>query len=55
MMLLSTIIGVASVTAGLVVSYHAGTSGSATMAVLPVALFFAVLTGRTLAGARRTH
>jgi len=55
MMLLSTIVGVASVTAGLVVSYHAGTSGSATMAVLPVALFFAVLTGRTLAGARRTH
>lgn len=55
MMLLSTIVGVASVTAGLVVSYHAGTSGSATMAVLPVALFFAVLTGRPLAGARRTH
>lgn len=55
MMLLSIVIGVGSVAAGLVVSYHAGTSGSATMAVLPVGLFFIVLTARTLAGAHRTH
>jgi len=41
------------VAAGLVVSYHAGTSGSATMAVLPVALFFVVLTARTLANGHR--
>lgn len=53
MMALSAAIGVASVAAGLVVSYHAGTSGSATMAVLPVALFFVVLVARTLAAPRR--
>ena len=36
-------IGVFSVVAGLVISFHANTSGSATMAVLPVILFFVVL------------
>jgi ABC-type Mn2+/Zn2+ transport system permease subunit len=55
MMALSTVIGIASVAAGLVVSYHAGTSGSATMAVIPVGLFFVVLTARTLAGPQRRH
>ena len=55
MMALSTVIGIASVAAGLVVSYHAGTSGSATMAVIPVGLFFVVLTTRTLAGPQRRH
>jgi ABC-type Mn2+/Zn2+ transport system permease subunit len=55
MMALSTVIGMASVAAGLVVSYHAGTSGSATMAVIPVGLFFVVLTTRTLAGPQRRH
>jgi ABC-type Mn2+/Zn2+ transport system permease subunit len=41
-------IGVFSVAAGLVISYHANTSGSATMAVLPIVLFFATLSGRAL-------
>ncbi|OFW64070.1 MAG: ABC transporter permease [Actinobacteria bacterium RBG_16_67_15] len=53
MMALSVAIGIGAVAAGLVVSYHAGTSGSATMAVLPVALFFVVLTARTLANGHR--
>ncbi len=53
MMALATVIGVVSVAAGLVISYHAGTSGSATMAVFPVALFFVVLTGKTITG--RNH
>ena len=41
-------IGVVSVAVGLVISYHANTSGSATMAVVPIALFFIVLTIRSL-------
>jgi len=53
MMGLSVAIGIGAVAAGLVVSYHAGTSGSATMAVLPVALFFVVLAARTLANGHR--
>jgi manganese/iron transport system permease protein len=40
----SVAIGVFSVVAGLIISYHANTSGSATMAVVPVVLFFVVLT-----------
>jgi ABC-type Mn2+/Zn2+ transport system permease subunit len=48
MMLASAVIGVLSVVVGLVVSYHADTSGSATMAVVPVAAFFVVLTAKTL-------
>jgi ABC-type Mn2+/Zn2+ transport system permease subunit len=52
MMALSALIGVGSVAVGLVVSYHAGTSGSATMAVLPVGLFFLVLAARALGGGR---
>lgn len=43
MMVTSAVIGIFSVAAGLLVSYHANTSGSATMAVLPVVLFFLVL------------
>lgn len=53
MMALSAVIGIGSVAVGLVVSYHAGTSGSATMAVLPVGLFFLVLALRALGGAAR--
>ncbi len=41
-------IGVGSVAAGLVISFHANTSGSATMAVVPIVLFFIVLTARSL-------
>jgi len=48
MMLTAGIIGVFSVIGGLVISYHAGTSGSATMAIIPIILFFAVLIAKTL-------
>jgi ABC-type Mn2+/Zn2+ transport system permease subunit len=48
MMLTAGIIGVFSVIGGLVISYHAGTSGSATMALIPIILFFAVLIVKTL-------
>ncbi|HEX6145407.1 MAG TPA: zinc ABC transporter permease AztB [Acidimicrobiia bacterium] len=41
-------IGAFSVIVGLVVSYYADTSGSATMAVIPIVLFFAVLTLKSL-------
>jgi ABC-type Mn2+/Zn2+ transport system permease subunit len=43
MMLTAGIIGVLSVAGGLIISYHAGTSGSATMALIPIILFFIVL------------
>jgi ABC-type Mn2+/Zn2+ transport system permease subunit len=48
MMGLAAAIGVASVAVGLLISYHANTSGSATMAVTPIALFFLVLAMRSL-------
>ena len=48
MMVTSAVIGILSVAAGLLVSYHANTSGSATMAVLPVVLFFLVLAATSL-------
>ena len=48
MMATAAIIGVLSVVVGLIVSYHANTSGSATMAVTPIALFFAILTVRSI-------
>lgn len=50
MMLTAAIIGVLSVVVGLLVSYHADTAGSATIAVTPVVLFFVVLTIRALSG-----
>lgn len=52
MMFTAAAIGVVSVAVGLVVSYHAGTSGSATMAVVPIVLFFTVLAARSLGGVR---
>jgi manganese/iron transport system permease protein len=36
-------LSVVSVWLGLVISYHAGTAASATMALIPVVLFFALL------------
>jgi manganese/iron transport system permease protein len=48
MMATAALIGVLSVAAGLIISFHANTSGSATMAVVPIALFFIVLTFRTV-------
>lgn len=53
-MLLAAGIGVLSVWVGLIISYHANTSGSATMAVMPIALFFVVLAWRSLTSARRS-
>lgn len=47
MMTVAAVIGVVSVAAGLIISYHANTSGSATMAVAPIVLFFLVLTVRS--------
>ncbi len=49
MMLTAAAIGAGSVVVGLIISYHASTSGSATIAVVPVALFFVVLTIKSLA------
>jgi ABC-type Mn2+/Zn2+ transport system permease subunit len=48
MMALAAVLGVLSVAVGLLISFHANTSGSATMAVVPIALFFAVLSFKTL-------
>ena len=44
MMFTAAIIAVVSVWAGLTLSYHFNTAGSATMAIVPVVLFFIVLT-----------
>lgn len=52
MMLLAGLIGVASVATGLVISWHFGTSGSATMALIPVAAFFVVLATKSLLQSR---
>jgi ABC-type Mn2+/Zn2+ transport system permease subunit len=48
-MVLGAVIGVASVIVGLVVSYHAATSASATIAVMPIVAFFIVLAVRSVA------
>lgn len=48
MMLVASVIGVFSVVTGLIISFYAGTAGSATMAVVPVVLFFVVLTVKNL-------
>jgi ABC-type Mn2+/Zn2+ transport system permease subunit len=48
MMATAGAIGVLSVAVGLIVSFHANTSGSATMAVIPIVLFFVVLTVKSL-------
>ncbi len=53
MMATAALIGVLSVVTGLVISFHANTSGSATMAVVPIVLFFVVLTVRSVAS--RVH
>jgi len=50
MMVTAASIGIVSVVLGLTVSYYANTSGSATMAVIPIVLFFAVLAVKTLRG-----
>jgi len=47
-MVLGTALGTLAVTAGILVSYHADTAASATMAGIAVAMFFTVLAGREL-------
>jgi len=49
----AALIGILSVVAGMIISFHADTAGSATIAVVPVALFFVVLTVRTTLPALR--
>ncbi len=49
MMVTAAVIGVMSVAAGLIISYHFDTAGSATMAVVPIVLFFVTLTVKNLA------
>jgi manganese/iron transport system permease protein len=48
MMVTAAVIGVTSVGIGLVVSYHADTSGSATIAVVPIVMFFVALTVKSI-------
>jgi manganese/iron transport system permease protein len=48
MMVTAALIGVVSVVLGLIVSYYANTSGSATMALIPIVFFFVVLTIKSL-------
>lgn len=54
MMITAGAIGVFSVVTGLVISYHADTSGSATMALIPIVLFFTVLGVKTVTTGRRS-
>lgn len=46
MMAVSALIGVLAVVLGLMISYHLDTAGSATVALIPIVLFFLVLVGR---------
>jgi manganese/iron transport system permease protein len=55
MMLTAGIIGILSVAGGLIISYHAGTSGSATMALIPIIFFFVVLVTKSLRRELRAH
>jgi len=55
MMAAAASIGVVSVLIGLMISFHANTSGSATIAVTPIVLFFFVLTIKTWRGRTRTE
>jgi ABC-type Mn2+/Zn2+ transport system permease subunit len=43
MMIVAAVVGVVSVWLGLTISYHFGTAASATMALVPIVLFFALL------------
>lgn len=51
---LATVIGGLSVVGGLVVSYHAGTAGSASIALFAVGFFFLVLFARSITARLRT-
>jgi manganese/iron transport system permease protein len=53
MMLTAATVGVSSVVVGLMISFHANTSGSATIAIVPIVLFFIVLAIRSALQRRR--
>ena len=55
MMVVSMLVGALAVIAGLVISFHAGTAGGATMAGLSAAQFFGVLAATELRERLRTH
>lgn len=55
MMITAAAIAVISVWLGLMISYHAGTAGSATMAIVPIVFFFIVLTLTRLRRMKPTH
>jgi ABC-type Mn2+/Zn2+ transport system permease subunit len=48
MMVVAAVVGVVSVWLGLTISYHFGTAASATMALVPIVLFFALLGAKNL-------
>lgn len=48
MMVIASVIALISVWIGLTISYWLGTAGSATMALVPIVLFFLVLTGKRI-------
>lgn len=50
MMMVAAVVGVISVWLGLTISYHFGTAASATMALVPIVLFFALLGAKNLTG-----
>jgi len=53
MMITAALIGVGSVWVGLVLSYYIGTAGSATMALIPVIVFFIILLVKRIVTAAR--
>ncbi len=53
-MLTAALIGIGSVVVGLLVSFHADTSASATVSVIPIVAFFVVLTVQSVASGRRS-
>ena len=55
MMIIAAAIALVSVWLGLSISYWLGTAGSATMALVPIVLFFIVLIAKRLLGANRTR
>jgi len=55
MMLVAIGLSIFSVWLGLVISYHASTAGSATMAIVPIVIFFIVLVGRRFIKGKPTH
>ena len=50
MMMVSALVGTFSVLTGLLISYHANTAASATMAATSVAIFFVVMTAKAVTG-----